>query len=143
MAGECVGVVFRTSSRADNLAWPHLKPLRLVAEASNPSGNERERRWFVDVEVHLGGVNLNPRYWLRHCRGFLVDSESGEDVGVVDDIELAADSDDAAVLVVVSGWFGRHVRRIAVADVQAIVPSERRLIVMDTSRTAGARHGQA
>ena len=45
----------------------------------------------------------------------------------------------SGVLVVASGWFGRHVRRIALADVQGIVPRERRVIVTDLPRTAGAR----
>jgi uncharacterized protein YrrD len=98
---------------------------------------------LVEVEVDLDEVNLDPEYWLGHCHGFLVDSESGEGVGVVDDVELAPGSDRAVVLVVASGWFGRRVRRIAVADVQAIIPSERRLIVTDAPRTPGARHGRA
>lgn len=143
MVSERVRLVFRARTRGDNRALPRLEPLRLVAEATGPSGNEPERRWLVEVEVDLGGMNLDPEYWLRNCRNFLVDSESGEGVGVVDDVELASGSDRAVVLVVSAGWFGRHVRRIAVADVQAIVPSERRVIVTDAPRTAGARDGPA
>jgi hypothetical protein len=98
---------------------------------------------LVEVEVDLRGVNLDAEYWLNHCHGFLVDSESGEGVGVVDDVELASGSDRAVVLIVVSGRFGRHIRRTAVADVQAIVPSERRLVVTDAPRTAGVRRRRA
>lgn len=54
-------------------------------------------------------------------------------MGVVDDVELAPGSDQAVALVVASGWFGRHIRKIAAADVQAILPSERRLVVKDVA----------
>lgn len=148
IVSERVRVVFRASTRADNRALPQLQrspsePLRVVAETSGPPGREPERRWLVEVEVDLGGVNLDAEYWLSHCHGFLVDSESGEGVGVVDDVELGSGSDRVVALVVASGWFGRHVRTIAVADVQAIVPNERRLVVKDAARPAGAGYGRA
>jgi uncharacterized protein YrrD len=97
----------------------------------------------VEVEVDLEGVNLDPEYWLRHCHGFLVDSESGEGVGLVDDVEVAPGSDHAAALIVAAGRFGRHVQTIDVADVRAIVPSERRLIVKDGARPARGGRGRA
>jgi hypothetical protein len=52
-------------------------------------------------------------------------------------VELAPGSDRPVALVVASGWFGRHVRKIPVADVQAIVPDEQRLIVKDSAAGSG------
>lgn len=85
------------------------------------------------METNDLGANLDREYWLCNCHDFLVDTESGEGVGIVDDVELAPGSDQAVALVVSSGWFGRHVRKIAAADVRAILPSERRLIVKDAA----------
>jgi sporulation protein YlmC with PRC-barrel domain len=142
MVSERVSVAFRVRTGADKVALPHLEAraaARLVAEVAGAPLCEPARRWVVEVEVDLEGVHLDPEYWLRHCRGFLVESEAGEDLGVVDDVELATDSGLAVALVVASGWFGRYTRLIDVADVQAIVPSQRRLVVRDTTRTAGER----
>jgi PRC-barrel domain len=84
-----------------------------------------------------GGALETPRddfeYWLCNCHDFLVDSESGKDVGVVNRVELAPGSHRAVALIVTSGWFGRHVRRIAAVDVREILPGERRLIVKDAA----------
>lgn len=117
-----------------------------VPEASGPAEEERSdpgRTWLSEVDLELQGANLDPEYWLSHCQGFLVDSESGAEVGVVDGVEFAPASDEPVSLIVASGWFGRHIRRIAVADVQAIVTSERRLIVKDASvRPSGGGHGR-
>ena len=97
---------------------------------------DRERHWLIELEVDLRGTNLDPEDWLSNCHGFLVDSESGEEIGVVDDVELEPGSGRAASLVVASGWFGRHVQTIAVADVQTIVPCEERLVVSDPTGRA-------
>lgn len=145
MISERVHVVFRVSTHADNRALPQVETrpsgsLRLVAEASGLSGTETGR-WLVEVD--LGGVNLDPEYWLRRCHGFLVDSESSEGVGVVDDVELASGSNRAVGLVVASGWFGRHLQTLAVEDLQAIEPSERRLVVKSAGRTAGDGRSRA
>jgi hypothetical protein len=78
-------------------------------------------------------TTLDFEYWLCNCHDFLVDSESGEDLGVVSGVELAPDSHRAVALIVTSGWFGRHVRRIAAADVREILPGERRLIVKNAA----------
>jgi hypothetical protein len=72
---ERVHVVFRASTCADDRALP---------QGEAPP-------WVVEVEANLAGVKLEAEYWLRHCHGFLVDSESGEDVGVVDDVALGSD----------------------------------------------------
>jgi hypothetical protein len=89
-------------------------------------------RWLIELEVDLRGMNLDAEYWLSNCHGFLVDSEAGKEIGVVDDVEVEHGSGRAVALVVASGWFGRHLRTIAVADVQAILPSEERLVVRDS-----------
>ena len=116
---------------------------RFVPAASRQSDRKQSEPVSAHpIEVDAGHRegSLDADYWLRHCQGFLVDSESGAEVGVVDDVELASDSDETVSLVVASGWFGRHTRKIAVADVLAILTSERRLIVSDNAarpRNAG------
>ena len=142
---EPVSILLRARTREDDpplassSATVAPAPGSLVIKASRAAGKEvgePERRWLVEVEVDLRGANLDPERWLRHCHSFLVDSESGEKIGVVDDVELASGSDQAVALVVACGWFGRHIRTIAVADVEAIVPGERRLIVTDAAAQA-------
>jgi sporulation protein YlmC with PRC-barrel domain len=92
---------------------------------------DRERRWLTEVKIDLRDGTLDPEYWLSNCHGFLVDSESGRDMGVVEDVELERSSGRALALVVASGWFGRRVQTVPVAHVQTIFPRERRLVVMD------------
>jgi sporulation protein YlmC with PRC-barrel domain len=145
MSTEHVVVVFRARNRERDRVLPTSseiipsKPGSFVARASRPVRKDvGGREWLVEVEVHLPGMYLDPEHWLRTCHGFLVDSESGEDVGVVDDVQLASGSGHAVGLVVATGWSGRHARSIAAADVQAIVPSERRLVVRDTATRSPA-----
>jgi hypothetical protein len=150
MSTEHVVLVFRACNRERDRALPTSneiipsKPGSLVARASRPVRKDvGGREWLVEVEVHLPGMNLDPEHWLRTCHGFLVDSESGESVGVVDEVQLAPDSDHAVALAVATGWSGRHVRTITTADVQAIVPTERRLVVKDTAaRSPAAGRGR-
>jgi sporulation protein YlmC with PRC-barrel domain len=76
-------------------------------------------------------MRMDLEYWLANCHDFLVDSEEGEEIGVVDDVELRHGSGDPVALVVACGWFGRHVCLIPVEHVQAVIPGERRVIVRD------------
>jgi hypothetical protein len=141
MSDESVCVVFRPSSEDDPALWrpedlpPSISKLLIVraSGSTRKAAGEPEDPWLIVVEVDPQGANLDPEDCLRHCRDFLVDSESGEGIGVVDDVELAAGSDRAVALIVASGWFGRHVQTIDVADVQAILPTQRRLIVKDAA----------
>jgi uncharacterized protein YrrD len=98
---------------------------------------------LIEVDVDLRGANLDPEYWLANCHGFLVDSELGRDIGVVEDVVLEPSSGRAFTLVVASGWFGRRLRTIPVVDVQRIIPSEERLVVRDPERLGDARSGGA
>jgi hypothetical protein len=145
MSDESVCVVFRPSS--EDALWspeslrPSISKL-LIVRASKPkhkAAGEPEDPWRIVVEVDPHGANLDPEACLRRCRDFLVDSESGERIGIVDDVELAAGSNRAVALIVASGWLGRHVHKIDVADVQAIAPTQQRLIVKDAAaRPPGA-----
>jgi sporulation protein YlmC with PRC-barrel domain len=113
-----------------------------VLNTRRESGAERDagaRDWLVEVELHVRGTNLDPEYWLSNCHGFLVDSELGRDVGVVDDVELEPASRRAAALVVASGWFGRRLCTIPVSRVLRIIPSEKRLVVGDPERADDVR----
>jgi sporulation protein YlmC with PRC-barrel domain len=108
---------------------------------SGAEPDDREADWLVEVEVDLRGSNLDPEYWLSNCHGFLVDSELGRDIGVVNDIHLEPSSGRAVALVVASGWFGRRLRTIPVSDVLRIIPSEERLVVRDPERLDDALSG--
>jgi hypothetical protein len=110
-----------------------------TCRGSGAEPDDREADWLVEVEVDLRGSNLDPEYWLSNCHGFLVDSELGRDVGVVDDVELEPASGRAAALVVASGWFGRRLCTIPVSRVLRIVPSEKRLVVRDPERADDVR----
>ena len=63
---------------------------------------------------------------------FLVDAEDGTRVGVVDEI-LFDDAGRVAQIDVCSGWFGRHRRAFYLADVVAVSPSQRFLVVSNAS----------
>lgn len=146
---ERVSVVIRAKSRARGTARrgraAHLSGAeRLAAENSRPRGElgDGDRRWLIELKVDLHEMNLDGEYWLCNCHGFLVDSEAGEEIGVVDDVEVEQGSGQAVALVVASGWFGRHLRTIAVADVQAIIPSEERLVVRVSEVPDGTSSGQ-
>jgi sporulation protein YlmC with PRC-barrel domain len=85
-------------------------------------------------------VSLDLEYWLANCHDFLVDSEDGEEIGVVDDVELEHGSGHPVALLVACGWFGRHVRPIPVEHVRAIFPGEMRVVVRDVEAlNEGAR----
>jgi sporulation protein YlmC with PRC-barrel domain len=125
-------------------AHPPSGAERFVLDTRRGSGAEpddREADWLVEVEVDLRGSNLDPEYWLSNCHGFLVDSELGRDIGVVNDIHLEPSSGRAVALVVASGWFGRRLRTIPVSDVLRIIPSEERLVVRDPERLDDALSG--
>jgi sporulation protein YlmC with PRC-barrel domain len=116
-----------------------------VLETLRQAGAQRDERahgWLIEVDIDLRGANLDPEYWLSNCHGFLVDSELGREIGVVDDVELEPASGRAVALVVASGWFGRRLRTIPVSDVQRIVPSEERLIVRDPERLSDVSPGR-
>jgi sporulation protein YlmC with PRC-barrel domain len=116
-----------------------------VLETFEEESAQRGRRgqgWLIEFELDLRGANLDPEYWLSNCHGFLVDSELGREIGVVDDVELEPASGRAIALVVASGWFGRRLRTIPVSDVQRIVPSEERLIVRDPERPSSVSPGR-
>jgi len=113
---------------------------RPLAERNGEAGTDQgdpKRRWLIELAVDLRGANLDPEYWLSHCEGFFVDSEAGEEIGVVDEIQLEHGRGRAIALVVAHGWFGRRVQTIPVADVRAIVPSEERIVVADPKHAAG------
>ena len=145
MSSERVSVVIRAKGRARGTARRARaeRPSgarRLDAKTNSRPGREvgdGDRRWVIELEVDLRGSNLDPEYWLSNCYGFLVDSEAGKELGVVDDVELGHGSGRAVALVVASGWFGRNVRTIAVADVEAIIPSQERLVVRDSEASDG------
>jgi sporulation protein YlmC with PRC-barrel domain len=117
-----------------------------VLETFGEESAQRGRRgqgWLIEFELDLRGANLDPEYWLSNCHGFLVDSELGKEIGVVDDVELEPASGRAVALVVASGWFGRRLRTIPVSDVLRIIPSEERLVVRDPERLDDALSGGA
>src|SRR5918996_296451 len=107
MSSERVSVVIRAKGRARGTARRARaeRPSgarRLDAETNSRPGREvgdGDRRWVIELEVDLRGSNLDPEYWLSNCHGFLVDSEAGKEIGVVDDVELEHGSGRGVALV--------------------------------------------
>jgi sporulation protein YlmC with PRC-barrel domain len=81
---------------------------------------------------------LDRAYWLNHCHGFLVNTLSGEEVGVVDEVETDPQTGDATTLIVSSGWFGRRRLAVPVDDVETIYASSRGLIVRGAPQDVGS-----
>lgn len=81
-------------------------------------GGEEIRRWIEPV--------------VREAADFLVDTENGAGVGVVEEVLVDADG-AVAQIVVCSGWFGRRRRTFALQDVVSVSPSRRLLVVSEAS----------
>jgi sporulation protein YlmC with PRC-barrel domain len=90
------------------------------------------------VYAEMLSMSTDLEYWLANCHDFLVDSEEGEEIGVVDDVELEQDSGHPIALIVACGWFGRKVSPIPVENVRAIIPDEKRVVVRDFEARNGA-----
>jgi hypothetical protein len=66
---------------------------------------------------------------LRSSHDFLVDSVDGRQIGVVDEVELDADTGRVRAIDVCGGWFGRRRWTIPVEAIVAVYPGLRRLAV--------------
>jgi hypothetical protein len=75
-------------------------------------------------------------YWLRRCEGFRVEGPGGR-VGDVKGIRFGS-SADPEVLEVGAGLLGRRRLLISVADVETIIPDERRLILREARVSSAA-----
>ena len=82
------------------------------------SGESGQRREVIELLV-------------RDSDYFLVDAEDGTDVGVVDNV--LDEAGRFAHIEVVSGWFGRRRLTLDLADVVAVSPSRRLLVVSNES----------
>jgi PRC-barrel domain len=69
---------------------------------------------------------------IRESEDFLVESEDGTKVGVVDKVILD-DSGGVAAIEVGVGWLGRRRWTFGAADVVAVLPARRRLYVSEAS----------
>jgi hypothetical protein len=69
-----------------------------------------------------------PPGWLAECDGFLVESEGGR-VGVVAGAGVEDDPRRSAYLLVRLGMLGRRVVSVPAADVEAILPAGRRVLL--------------
>lgn len=100
-----------------------LLTLVLPASAETPADGPR-LRIVAEREVTIP----DPEAVLSTAHGFLVDRLDGREFGVVDDVETAPDGTVTA-LVVAGGWFGRRRSRIAMDEIETIIPAERRIVV--------------
>jgi hypothetical protein len=79
-------------------------------------------------EGTVGQVELEPADWLRICTGFDVEFPDGRR-GRVCELRYRSDPTRPDVLLVRTGRLGRRIVGVAVDDIQAILPNERRLVV--------------
>lgn len=75
-------------------------------------------------------------YWFRRCEGFRVDGPGGR-IGHVKGIRFGSAA-DPEVLEVRAGLLGRRTLLIPVADVESVVPEQRRLIFRESPRLLGS-----
>ncbi|HEU0305280.1 MAG TPA: PRC-barrel domain-containing protein [Gaiellaceae bacterium] len=121
--------------RAVSKSLESLRPRRLLSLATSDRDDGPSERpssgltgWPAPT-VNRPGEDPELEYWLANCEGFLVDTESNEEVGVVDEVEMDPDSGRAVTLLVSCGWFGHRRLRVPARDVVAISPGARALIV--------------
>lgn len=88
---------------------------------------DRGRAWVVDVEIEL--PEQDPEQLLAGCEGYLVDTTDGRELGVVDEVERHGPEGSAFALIVVRDWLARHRVRIDADAVEALFPTEERVIV--------------
>ena len=77
--------------------------------------------------------------YLKSAHGFLVDSTSGAEVGVVDDVIVDPFTGGVVELHVRGGWFGRRHHVIGVSNVVDVFPDLRWLVV----DAAAVGHGRS
>jgi hypothetical protein len=80
-------------------------------------------------------------YWLRRCEGFRVEAPGGR-IGQVRSVRFG-DSAEPEVLEVRAGLLGRRTLLISVADVETIIPEERRVILRGTPSLLGSEPAEA
>jgi hypothetical protein len=89
------------------------------------------------VLVTAGRLDLDAERCLSESEGFLVQSASGEPIGVVEEVRVDARSGKVE-FEVGAGWLGRHRFSAQAEDVVAILPGTERLIL---DRPAESRGG--
>jgi len=88
------------------------------------------------VELEVDGRVVDLERLLAECEGYLVDGPEGEEIGVVEDVELDGPGGTVSALIVAGGWFGRRRVLVEATAIEALVPAERRIVVR---RAAPAR----
>lgn len=91
-----------------------------------PLRSEHAREWVLEVEVEARVPD--PEEVLAGSVDFLVDAADGSELGVVDALETDAEGAVSA-LIVARGWLRRDRARIPVADIDAIAPTSRRIVL--------------
>jgi hypothetical protein len=96
---------------------------------ARPAGTaDPARSWAVSVELDFDPTALG-EYWLSRCHGFLVETPTGDAIGVVDDVHVDQPSGQAISVAVAAGWFGRRRFSVPADNVRVILPHERRLLI--------------
>ncbi len=97
----------------------------------DPTAAERKLRDDGDSwsDRDVGPDRLLVEAYLRSAHGFLVDTQDGREVGVVDDVITDPATGLVAHLEVCGGWFGRRRTRIDVRDIREVSPASRRIVV--------------
>jgi len=81
------------------------------------------------VVVSAGRLALDAETCLSQSEGFLVDSASGEPIGIVNDVRLDPRSRKAIEFDVCVGRFGHHHLAVTAEEIVAVLPGSKRLIL--------------
>jgi hypothetical protein len=84
------------------------------------------RTWLLDLEIDVPVPDLEQL--LVDSEDFHVEGTDGREVGVVERVEIGADGVVSALLVS-QGWLGRDRVRIETEAIEAILPTQRQIVV--------------
>lgn len=96
-----------------------------ILRIRRPLPGEEPHEWLLEIEIDV--TIPDPEAVLASCEGFLVDGAGGRDLGVVEEVETVEGA--VSALITSGGWFGRRQARIPVAEIEAIEPESRRILV--------------
>ena len=102
----------------------------------------RGGRWEVALDFDFDPTQA-AEHWLANSHGFLVDTTSGDPLGVVDDLRRHTRHGRAVLLEVNVGRRGARGLLLDAANVHALMPAERRMVADIVHPVSRSRHKAA
>jgi hypothetical protein len=94
------------------------------------------------VVVSAGRLDLDAEKFFSQSEGFLVDSASGDPIGIVNDVRLDPRSGKAVEFDVCVGSLGHHHLAVPAEEIVAVLPGSKRLILDRPPESRGGPRGQ-